>query len=122
MQSQDLQKHQWKNRLIIIASPTFDNDAAQIQLAFLKNNKEGLKDRKLVVYHVTNGGYSIDFASEILVSGNSTSEITHFNVALIGLDGTEKFHARSPQSAQKFYDLIDQMPMRKAELNRTNDN
>jgi hypothetical protein len=116
MQSQDLKKHQWENRIIVVSSPEFDNAKAALQLDLLKQHPQGLKDRKLIIYHVTNRGYTLDFSSEIVTSENSEFEISEYNVSLIGLDGTEKFHATEPQPAETFFDLIDAMPMRQAEM------
>jgi len=120
MQSQDLKKHQWRDRLIVVSSPTFDDTEANAQLEVLENAKAGLKERKLVVYHVTNSGYRQDFSSEILVSENSESEISRFNVALIGLDGTEKFHSIEVEEVSRFFNLIDKMPMRQQEIRNKN--
>lgn len=116
MNAQDLKKHQWENRIIVISSPTFDNKEALIQKNYFQSELAGLEDRKLKIYHITNGAYTIDFDSEILISQNSEIEIAGFNVSLIGLDGTSKYQATSPQPASIFFNLIDAMPMRKAEV------
>lgn len=116
MNAQDLKKHQWQNRLIIISSPTFENQKAALQLSYLTDETMNLQDRKLIVYHVTNTGYTTNFKEEIIPSINSEFEIEEFTVSLIGLDGTQKYEATSPQPASAFFNLIDQMPMRKAEI------
>tara|TARA_R110002049_G_scaffold95422_1_gene234393 strand:- start:324 stop:731 length:408 start_codon:yes stop_codon:yes gene_type:complete len=120
MNAQDLEKHQWENRVIVIASPTFGNSQAAIQLASLKVEAQALKERKVIVYHVTNSGFTVNFDKEVLVSEKSESAITSFNVSLIGLDGTEKFHATEMQKAVKFFSLIDAMPMRQREIKGNN--
>lgn len=116
MNAQDLKKHQWNNRVIVISSPTFESPEAALQKSYLQSDIEGLQDRKLIVYHVTNTGYTIDFDTEIVTSENSEIEIGEFQVSLIGLDGTSKYQVTSPQPASEFFKLIDAMPMRKAEI------
>jgi Domain of unknown function (DUF4174) len=122
MDAQDLKKHQWEDRIIVVSSPTFGNSQAKAQLALLKSDINALKERKLRVYHVTNSGFTFDFGKEILVAENSQTAISGFHVSLIGLDGTEKFHATEVQEATKFFRLIDAMPMRQAELRKKNQN
>ena len=120
MDAQDLKKHQWEHRIIVVSSPTFGNSDAEVQLELLEKNKNALIERKLLVYHVTNAGFTLNFEEEIFVSENSQSAISGFNVSLIGLDGNEKYHATQVQDPEKFFSLIDAMPMRQAELQKKN--
>ncbi|WP_271855175.1 DUF4174 domain-containing protein [Patiriisocius marinus] len=116
MNAQDLHKHQWESRIIVISTPTFESSEAALQKSYLQTEVEKLAERKIKVYHVTNTGYTVDFNSEILMSQNSDSEISGFNVSLVGLDGTQKYQFTSPQPAELFFNLIDSMPMRQAEI------
>ena len=119
MFSQNLTKHQWNDRLLIITSETFDNDRAQRQLRMLKKEMSGLKDRKLIIYHVTSEGYKTNFNTE--VSGESEISVGEdFQITLIGLDGGEKFQSDRPEPASVFFSKIDSMPMRKAEMRQKN--
>ena len=104
----------------MVSSPKFGNGQADIQMAVLKANLKALKARKLKVYQVTNSGFTVDFDDEIFISQKNRSAITKFNVSLIGLDGTEKFHATEVQKPETFFNLIDAMPMRQAEIKRKN--
>jgi hypothetical protein len=115
MNAQDLKKHKWENRLIVISSPTFNNEEAAIQKRYLQTQIEELEDRKLIVYHFTNDGYTVGFNEKIVTLKNSAFNSTEFNVSLIGLDGSEKFKESSAQPASQFFKLIDAMPMRRAE-------
>ncbi|MDX1462660.1 MAG: DUF4174 domain-containing protein [Marinirhabdus sp.] len=116
MEAQDLKKHQWEHRIIVVSSSTFENQEAKEQLQLLKKDTGALDERKLVIYHVTNSGYTVDFSEDIQVSEKTQFAIESFQVSLIGLDGTEKFHATEVQPAAKFFTLIDAMPMRRAEM------
>lgn len=121
LEAQDLKKHQWENRIIVVSSPTFDNDKASKQLARLQQHTLGLKDRKLVVYHRTNTGYSEDFGEQVYRIDPRDVAISSFKVELIGLDGTEKFRSHKVQEAAIFFGRIDAMPMRKAEIRNKRD-
>jgi len=118
MQAKDLEKHQWTKRIIVISSPDFSNKMAEDQLQHLQGDLNALQDRKLIVYHVTNQGFTKDFSSEIFPSKNIDSEITQFTTTLIGLDGSEKLRTSTSLPALRFFEVIDQMPMRKNELKR----
>ncbi len=121
MDAQDLQKHQWKNRIIVVFSSGSENKEAKEQLDILKTDVAALKERKLVVYHITNSGYTVDFGEEISALKNTENSIRSFKVVLIGLDGTEKFSATQVERPEKFFRLIDSMPMRQAEIKRKNE-
>ncbi|GER58262.1 hypothetical protein ULMA_03700 [Patiriisocius marinus] len=73
MNAQDLHKHQWESRIIVISTPTFESSEAALQKSYLQTEVEKLAERKIKVYHVTNTGYTVDFNSEILMSQNSDS-------------------------------------------------
>ena len=120
MNAQDFAKHQWKQRIIIVSSPTFKNTLAKEQLAALKKDLGAVKDRKLMVYHITNTGFTVDFDDTIKISENTETAISSFKVSLIGLDGAKKFQASNVQEAATFFNLIDTMPMRRAEIKSKN--
>ncbi|OAB79860.1 DUF4174 domain-containing protein [Cochleicola gelatinilyticus] len=116
MQAQDLQKHKGSDRIIIISSPEFGDKKAEEQVALLRSQKDELKDRKLIVYQVTNHGYVENFGWGIEPSVRTQSKIDGFYVTLIGLDGTEKFSSENVEQPATFFNLVDSMPMRKEEL------
>lgn len=116
MFAQDLSKHQWKDRLLIIYAEKYDHPLVQEQLEMLAATKDKLKDLKLKVYVVTGTEYWFNFSEEPQPLFKQQSFDTSFKVVLVGLDGGEKFISETIRPMQDFVDLINEMPMRKTEL------
>lgn len=119
--AQDLSKHNWKNRLIIILTNDAQNEIYKNQVAEFKDEKEGFDERKLVVYHAIPGKYKTGFdnanwkKSTLLYERFKKSD-SDFEVLLIGLDGGVKLRQNSLLTVQKLYSTIDVMPMRRQEI------
>ena len=90
---QDLQKYQWKNRVILIEGDQADKIAKQKE-EFARYSKD-FKERKLIFLSVKKPG---------------------FKVSLIGLDGGVKLTRKEVLEAQTLFNTIDAMPMRMAEI------
>jgi hypothetical protein len=121
--AQDLSKHNWQNRLIVILTNNAQNEKYKNQVAAFKNEKEGFDERKLVVYHVTPSEYKTGFdnrswkKSSLLYERFKKSD-SDFEVLLLGLDGGVKLRQDSLLTVQKLYSTIDVMPMRRQEIER----
>ncbi|WP_010227714.1 DUF4174 domain-containing protein [Gillisia marina] len=51
-QSQDLSKHHWENRLILLLTDDLKDENFTSQLAELETGLKGLEERKVIVYQV----------------------------------------------------------------------
>src|SRR6056297_2167195 len=51
--AQELDKHLWKDRLVLVYTEDRTNELYMEQVDLLKGDIEGLEDRKLVIYHYT---------------------------------------------------------------------
>jgi hypothetical protein len=118
--SQDFSKHKWENRLVIIYSQDIDNSLYQKQLEELNNFKEGLLERKILVYHILPEIYKIGLDTDNEWKKNSyfKSKKNNFEIVLIGLDGSIKHSQKELLTAEKLFGIIDQMPMRRIEINK----
>jgi hypothetical protein len=127
MSSQDLKKHQWENRVLLIVAQNEDSKEYRNQIAALHKLQDELMERKVLVYCVLPQQYSImNFETK---SNNWTSSTTLFDefadkkdgfkVILIGMDGGTKLERSEVLTASELFGTIDAMPMRRAELNRT---
>ncbi|RMB58558.1 DUF4174 domain-containing protein [Dokdonia sinensis] len=114
MISQNLKSLQWKKRAIVVYAPSFDDEKAQSQAKKLKEVKSKFDDYKLVFIEHTNEGERTDFGEVKFV--DITEEFKGFKVFLVGLDGGVKFESSTVQEPQRFFDLIDTMPMRRNEI------
>ncbi len=127
-QAQDLSKHHWKNRLVVVVADSASDELLNEQLEILSPEAEGLEDRKVLVYQVTPDATLI--GDERVGEGEESKTLHHrfspsgknFQVLLIGLDGGVKYRQSKPISIEKLYGLIDRMPMRKLEIRQKSKN
>lgn len=123
--AQILSTHQWENRLVLILTKDKDNEDYRQQLQELREHEEGVRERKLKVYHVTPMEFRLGLKEPTPWQPSDIydaykKEGSDFQVILIGLDGTVKLDQQKVLSADKLFETIDAMPMRQAEM-RKND-
>lgn len=121
--SQEISSHQWKDRVILILVDDLNIQVYQNQIIALQENKKGINERKLIVYHIKPTEYKLGLkSSKWQKSKNIYSQYKKndapFEVILIGLDGSIKLHQTEFLSCEKLFATIDAMPMRKTELNQ----
>jgi hypothetical protein len=83
-------------RLLVISTPSLNDDAYRTQAALLLPALAGLNERDFVV--------QIQFGTK------------SFSVVLIGKDGGEKLRRAIPLSPEELFAVVDAMPMRRAEM------
>ena len=116
--SQDFNSHLWKERIIVVKGAENDEDQINKQFSQFKKQRDKLMDRKLVVYKcIGSNCYYYNWKSEpkSKILENPSDK---FQILLFGLDGGLKFKSDSLINPQIVFDVIDSMPMRKAELKR----
>jgi hypothetical protein len=127
MNAQDLLKHQWEDRVLLLIAHNTNTPKFQNQLKTLQNQEKNLKDRKLVIYQITPSYYCQGVFSEEnkwtkrpeLYQKMKTNDNT-FEVILIGLDGGEKLRQNELLTIDKLFAIIDGMPMRRAKTENKN--
>lgn len=115
---QNIKKHQWKNRVLIVFTDDLQNDVYNNQLLILEEHPKELLERKLVVYCFTKSKYSYNFRGDWKSSTKFKNEKADFKILLIGLDGGVKLEQTQYLSTEKLFTIIDGMPMRKRELKK----
>ena len=126
LKAQDLDKYQWKNRIILIITENEGSDVLNRQLQVLKDENKGLKERKLKIFQISPGKYRECFPREKdwTTAEKSIYELkksnTDYEILLIGLDGGVKLRQTEILETEKLFDIIDSMPMRQAEMRRKN--
>ncbi len=117
---QNIKKHQWENRVILIISDNKNTSEFQNQVQVLKDKSSELIDRKLVIYQIIEKSYSFNFDENWILSSKLYSKFNAkknpFKIILTGLDGGIKLSQTEILSAKKLFAIIDGMPMRKREL------
>ncbi|MDC7994206.1 DUF4174 domain-containing protein [Altibacter sp. HG106] len=119
MNAQQFPELQWEHRIICITSETFEDAKATTQIDLVTKDEAGRKERQLLVLHCTDS-FCRNALTKASITGAPPKETNGFSVRLIGLDGGVKFSSETPVSLEKFYELIDQMPMRRAEMRTKN--
>jgi len=119
--SQDLDKHKWQNRLIVILTNDTQNETYKKQVDVFEDEEEGFKERKLLVYHVKATEYKMGFGNEdwkksTQLYNRFKNSDSGFEVLLLGLDGGVKLRQDELLTVKKLYAKIDAMPMRQREL------
>ena len=128
LKGQDIFKHRWENRLLLVLSKEYSDIKLTEQLSVLNNCKQGLTERKLLVYQILPDKYKISTTygneetwqlSPVLYEQFSAAD-TPFEIILIGLDGGIKLRKEDQLACEELWAVIDKMPMRQAEIRRQN--
>ncbi|MBE1301665.1 MAG: DUF4174 domain-containing protein [Alteromonadaceae bacterium] len=114
VESNELRSYQWKKRILVIDLKTIEDEQR-----FMREVREVIDeylDRKLMLIFA-NSTYS-EFPHQISKPWLAQLvEAQQANFILIGLDGgVKKTYSRTTFSHQRLFDVIDGMPMRKAEI------
>lgn len=126
--AQNLSSHLWEARLILLLDTSLDKKLLNQQLALLKQNEEGLSERKIVVYQFQQKEYKKGLSEmkewkiqkKLPAVFDEVSAKKTFTFLLIGLDGGIKMKRNEIIELKEIFTLIDGMPMRRAEMKKTN--
>ncbi len=120
MKAQDLDVYQWKNRIILLKSNTFESDWLQAQLKRLNADRTQLKEREVLLLIITDDLVYNERKQIIALSADtiiSSYDLSDFNgLVLIGKDGGLKLKEAFIVNPKEIFSLIDSMPMRKTEI------
>jgi hypothetical protein len=122
--AQDLSKHRWENRLILLITDNETNSTFQSQIAEFRKDLNGLNERRLIIYQVM----PQEFKTGLNGANKTKSDRLYkdykktgsgFEVVLLGLDGGIKLQQNELLPLEKLYAIIDAMPMRRREIERS---
>lgn len=121
---QNIEKHLWENRVLLIYDSNEKSQEIEDQLAILNKHKEELQERKIVIYSFTEKNYNLNFeniwkkSEELFLRFKPKKDV--FTILLIGLDGGIKLEQNKILLSEKLFAIIDGMPMRKSEIRKNN--
>ena len=122
--AQDLADYQWQNRLVLILTEDSSNPDFQEQVRAFQAAEEDLQDLRIVVFQALPQRY-IRGTQQLpnWISGDQLYESyksrgSSFEFLLLGLDGDIKLRRHRVVTLDELYELINTMPMRRAELRR----
>ena len=117
----DLEKHLWKERVLLVFAPDPSDLQYQRQLNALMAEQQALRERKGVVYGIWKNTYRREINTGMMQKRPAGPLMgmdpeAGFGLVLIGLDGGIKERSSSFVPPEKLWALIDTMPMRRAEI------
>lgn len=120
--AQDLDEYRWRNRILLLHANNESNSEYQKQLNHLLKNKEGLEERKIIVFHFFKTHYrkGLNNKTNHTYDNNLHTPVEEkhsYTIQLIGLDGGVKYTSNNITLYKKIQSLIDKMPMRQLEVN-----
>ncbi len=130
-----LAPYRWRHRPVLIFAPAPgpngpdpDPDPDVVaQDAILKAAAQGLWDRDIAVFRVVADRVTLQDAkggpAKVSADADTLRSVfavapDQFMVILVGKDGDEKLRQSTPLSAERLFDTIDAMPMRRREMRR----
>ena len=122
MSPADMRPHMWKERVVLVFSPTANEPRLASQRQSLAADPRGFADRKLVTYEIvgpddaSSGGRSLGPLAAADFRERYAAPVADFEVVVIGIDGFVKHRSAEVLPAPQLFELIDAMPLRQAEL------
>ncbi|WP_149304763.1 DUF4174 domain-containing protein [Pareuzebyella sediminis] len=121
IKAQTWDDYQWKNRILILRDHSLEAKKLNGQLKVLQSNEKALKERDLLLFLIVNDGvYKPDGTKSPLSLEDSQSRWNYqtdfTGLLLIGKDGGVKLKRDFIVKPAEIFELIDGMPMRKAEM------
>ena len=118
----NLISHQWKNRILLVFTPSAQNVNYQRQVQLFQQQQQGLNERDLLLVTVLEKGTSysnqqpIDIASAAKLRQKFNINDNDFRVILVGKDGGAKRQDSNVVTVEAIFSEIDAMPMRQQEM------
>jgi hypothetical protein len=112
LKSSDPSEFGGTNRLVLIFTPSTEDETYARQLSLLEGQEAAFEDRDLLTITFPEDG-SDDSASARRRFGIEPDD---FATILVGKDGGEKFRSGEPVRPEELFGLIDAMPMRRREM------
>ncbi|TBW27893.1 DUF4174 domain-containing protein [Gramella sp. KN1008] len=118
--------YKWQNRAVVVFTDSTNSEKFEAQRKELTAGIKGFEERKLVLLHSTPGKFKqylpmdSGWRDDVGIYDQMLDKEADFEVILIGLDGGVKLRQREILESSYLFKIIDSMPMRQAELKRSN--
>jgi hypothetical protein len=117
-----LDNFRWKNRLLLVFTPSMENSLFKTANNILGKNVDGVVDRDLVVFYIFEKSQSV-YGDSLINKATSKYLRSKYYAAdgnttfiLLGKDGGEKMRTINQFSIDRVFKRIDEMPMRRSEI------
>ncbi len=119
-QNDPLKKYQWKNRVLLVFTPDYEDARFKNQQEIITDNTNAIEERDLIVKIISLKSdleeKQFSKAEVLQLRENFSIGNSDYTVILIGKDGTVKLRINDVVQANQLFSLIDSMPMRKEEM------
>lgn len=106
----NLESLQWHSRVLLLFAQSTRDTRLKQQRERIEADTKGFEERDLK-------SFALVGASAGLLRKRFHVKEDEFTVILIGKDGAEKLRSDQPLAAQRLFEVIDAMPMRRGEMN-----
>lgn len=116
MSAQELAEFRWKNRVLLIIDTNNNLPVRDLQVNKFVSRNDEMEERDLVLLVCTGKEVLDKDGLKIDIDPDKISYGEFQGVILIGKDGGVKLRKKFIAEPKEIFDLIDQMPMRRAEM------
>ena len=117
--SQSLEEYRWENRLLFILNPDSGPALQHQQVRVLRDFEKEMIERDLIMFIVTESAVLDSNGKEVDLKKEDLPFAAYNGLVLVGKDGGVKLRKPFVVTPQEIFDLIDSMPMRRAEMNKS---
>ncbi|AZQ57499.1 DUF4174 domain-containing protein [Maribacter sp. MJ134] len=114
--SQDMADFKWTNRILIFADSDQKLIKAKSAIQVFKSLEKEVKERALLLFVYSKGAFFNCDGVRLRLKSSRPIESSFDGIILLGKDGGVKFKEPYPVKAETIFELIDGMPMRRAEM------
>ena len=116
--AQSLSDYKWKNRIILLMDS--ESETLKEQLALLKDRQNELRERDLLIFRYAKGKLLDIDGNATPLDVKSVPYKDYDGLLLLGKDGDVKLKKEFIVPPEEIFELIDSMPMRRAEMKNDN--
>ena len=116
MSAQELAEFRWKNRVLLIIDTNNNLPVRDLQVNKFVSRNDEMEERDLVLLVCTGKEVLDKDGLKTDIDPDKISYGEFQGVILIGKDGGVKLRKKFIAEPKEIFDLIDQMPMRRAEM------
>lgn len=123
---QNLESYKWENRILLLKDVQYNSSKLQEQLTALQADPETLEDRDLLIFILTDEAVfdpsqrKVNLQSHLIIEEYGLKNFQ--GLILLGKDGGTKLKQSFVVSPMDIFNLIDSMPMRRAEIESSKKN
>ncbi len=122
LSAQSLDEFRWKNRIVLLSDPDQESDLLNEQINSFTPYGREIADRDMLIFIFVDSVVRDTQGNKLDIAVEEIPEPGFHGLILIGKDGGVKMKENFPVDPLEVFNLIDSMPMRRAEMRRSKKN